>query len=81
MNENTGKIDRCEFNLSLITALLNLYQGDGLKIVSDLSNPENDKDQSERGTVSGRHFNVQNGVTTMKWFTTFNRGDSACISC
>lgn len=26
MNENTGEIDRCEFNLLLITALLNFYQ-------------------------------------------------------
>lgn len=31
MNENTGEIDRCEFNLLLITALLNFYQGDGTK--------------------------------------------------
>lgn len=31
MNENTGEMDRCEFNLLLITALLNFYQGDGTK--------------------------------------------------
>lgn len=31
VNENTGEIDRCEFNLLLITALLNFNQEDGTK--------------------------------------------------